>query len=314
MSGQSWQSKIPLRTRIRVGLRDAYVRSLYNPWQVFRRRHGLADRDVFGQIKIQTNSTCTRRCSFCHYGQAEPPRPQAMDEGLFSLVIESLARIGYAGSVGLFEINEPLTDKRIVAFHALTRRRLPKAWLYLASNGDLLREGVLRELFAAGLNILYLNSYDEPALARNLAFLDGLEPALRRRVHHLNRTYQEDWESRGGNIARFHKGAVAAPCDLVYNLCYVKPGGTVHPCINDFYDKAVMGDVHDADLLDIWFGANMKALRAELNRGNRACNALCAQCDYPGFRSLPRVPLEWRLARLLPGRPDHHEPLTRTQE
>lgn len=313
MSGRNWHSSIPLTTRIRVGLRDAYVRSLYNPWQVFRRRHGLADRDVFGQIKIQTNYTCTRRCSFCHYGQADPPAPQLMDEELFQSVIESLARIDYAGCVGIFEINEPLTDKRIVAFHALARRRLPKAWLYLASNGDLLRQDVLRDLFEAGLNILYLNSYDEPALARNLAFLDSLAPDMRQRVHHLNRTYQEDWESRAGNIERFHKDPVAAPCDMVYNLCYVKPGGTVHPCINDFRDKVVVGNVRDADLLDIWFGENMRALRSELNRGNRACNALCAQCDYPGFRSLPRVPLHWRLARLMPG--NHASaPMERTQE
>nr|WP_321513227.1 SPASM domain-containing protein [uncultured Pseudodesulfovibrio sp.] len=295
---EDWKRNLPLKVRMRIALRDGWLRYVTNPIQLYRRRHGLADRDVFGQIKIQTNYTCTRQCRFCHYGQESKPTPQVMPTEVFKSIIDSLARIDYAGSVGIFEINEPFSEKRIVEFHVLARKKLPKCWLYLASNGDLIKKGIVEELFENGLNILYLNSYDEKAVPRNLEFINSLKPEHQAMTHHMNRTYQDDWESRAGNIGQYFKGFTNNPCDIVYNLCYIKPSGTVHPCVNDFHDKVILGNVNDIDLMEIWHGQKMSQLRQHLNEGNRNCNNLCSQCDYPGYRSLPSVPMKWRIKRL----------------
>ena len=293
-----WKRNLPLKVRMKIAFRDNWLRYVTNPVQVFRRRHGLADRDIFKQIKIQTNYTCTRKCHFCHYGQTPKPIPQTMPTEVFKCIVDSLARINYTGSVGIFEINEPFSEKRIVEFHAFARKRLPRCWLYLASNGDLFKKELVEELFENGLNILYLNSYDKEAVARNLEYISSLRPEHQAMTHHMNRTYQDDWESRAGNIAAYYKGFINAPCDIVYNLCYIKPSGSVHPCINDFHDKVIVGNVNDKELMDIWYGPEMRQLRQDLNNGNRKCNSLCSQCDYPGYRSMPKVPMKWRFNNL----------------
>src|SRR3989339_1040105 len=101
-----WKNNIPLRIRTKVFLRDWYIRNIRNPYQSFRRKQGLADKDLFKHIKIQTNYMCTRKCSFCHYGLERSPVKQNINEKLFKRIINELASISYSGILSLYEINE----------------------------------------------------------------------------------------------------------------------------------------------------------------------------------------------------------------
>lgn len=295
----SWRRKINLRTRIRVRARDWTIKSLVNPWEIMRRRLGLADGDLFRHVLIQTNYRCTRKCTFCHYGLSNPPRNQDMEEALFYSIIDQLATAGYTGRIGLFEMNEPLTDKRFPAFLKYARKRLPRAWIFISSNGDLLDRQKAAELFRAGLNFIYLSSYDAAALERNTAWISELESQDHRKVHHIDRTYQIEWSSRGGNVKQFRKAPVSAPCDLVHRVCYIKPSGKIYSCYNDFYNINEMGDCNRQSLLDIWCGDDFRALRKQLDRGNRHANMLCSRCDYIGYGNLPAVPIRWRMKNLV---------------
>jgi len=294
-----WQKNIPLLTRSRVFFRDSLLRYVHNPIQVFRRKNGYADKDIFKSIKIQTNYRCTRKCSYCHYGQANPPINRELDEQLFYRIIDQLRSMRYRGRLGLFEINEPLTDKRLPLFIRHTRSLLADAWIYLTTNGDLLKDGSLETLFKEGVNSIYLNSYDEKAFVRNRRFYNNLPSGSKKLVTHIDRTYQTTWNSRAGNIKEFQGRTCSNPCDLVYDHCYIKPDGKVYSCINDFCGINEMGDLHTDSLLAIWHGDRFTRLRQQLNNGNRAANPLCSQCDYIGYSSLPRTPLQWTLRNLL---------------
>ncbi len=285
-----WKKNIPLNVRLRVFIRDWYTKNVYNPYQIFRRKNGWADRDLFQHIKIQTNYRCTRRCSFCHYGLDTPPKNVEMDDALYYKIIDQLKALSYRGRVSLYETNEPLTDKRLPNYLRYTRENLPKAWLFITTNGDLLKEGDIESLFANGLDYMYLNSYDQRARSRNIDLLSNLGKQIRKKVKHIDRTYQTTWTSRAGNIKQFHKKTLYNSCDMVYLVFYIKPSGKAYSCINDYFDFNEMGDLNKQTILEAWFGDTFKNLRMELNRGNRNCSPLCAQCDYDGYTNLPKVP------------------------
>lgn len=284
---------------LRLLVRDFHIQYVHNPFQLFRRKSGLADADIFKHIKIQTNYCCTRCCSFCHYGLERKPTNIQIEESLFFRIIDQLASLSYSGRIGLFETNEPLTDKRLPQFLAYARERLPHAWLLLTTNGDLLNEEKLHVLFRLGLNRLYLNSYDETALVRNLQLLEKQSHSVKKKIRHINRVDQTQWTSRAGNVSQFKSEAVRAPCDMVYEVMYIKPSGKVFSCISDYYDVNEMGDLNHQTLLEVWHGENFRNLRRQLNSGNREQSPLCVQCDYPGFTNLPDVPWSWRFNSLV---------------
>jgi MoaA/NifB/PqqE/SkfB family radical SAM enzyme len=297
-SQQNWKQNIKLSTRIKVFIRNFFIKNINNPIQKFRRNNGLADQDIFKHVLIQTNYKCTRRCSFCHYGMENPPQNIDMDENLFYAIINQLGNINYSGRIGLFEMNEPLTDTRLNKFLKYTRNKLPMAWIFITSNGDLLNIQKTEQLFKNGLNFIYLDSYDEIALKRNLKLIEEITPKYKKLIHHMNRTYQIAWSSRAGNIKQFKKNIVFAPCDFVYDVLYIKPIGKVYSCYNDFYNINEMGDLNKNSILDVWFGSNFKKLRKELNKCNRNCSELCRQCDYIGYGNLPHIPLSWKFKKL----------------
>jgi Radical SAM superfamily. len=274
-SNGNWKKNLAPPVRTRIWIRDTFSNRLYHPYQRHRYRTGKADKDLFKHILIQTNYLCTRRCSFCHFGLEPPPVNQELDKSLFYEIISQLKAISYNGRVGLFEINEPLTDNRFDTFLRHTRENLPKAWIFISTNGDILQTAHAERLFEMGLNFVYLSSYDEAALKRNTKLLKEIKPKFRNRINHLNRTYQNIWDSRGGNVKQFKSEPVFNCCDMVHRVLYIKPSGKVHACYNDFYDKCVVGNLHEEKLLDIWYGDQFCKLRKNLDAGKRDLSTLC---------------------------------------
>ena len=292
-----WRSNIKLSIRLKTFLRNNFIKFFYNPLQVFRRKYHFADNDLFRHILIQTKYKCTRKCSFCHYGINSPPINVEMDGNLFFSIINQLSELNYGGRLGLFEMNEPLTDPRFKEFLIFTRKTLPKAWIFISSNGDLLNYNVATDLFNHGLNYIFLSSYDRTALEKNLNLINKLSPKNKKNINHINRTYQKSWTSRGGHIKKFKRKTVYKPCDLVFRVLYIKPSGKIYSCYNDFYNQNEMGDLNNQRVKDIWFGNKFKELRKQLIKGNRDYSNLCQQCDYIGFGNLPKIPLKWKIKK-----------------
>lgn len=301
-ASDSWKKNIPLATRMRICIRDWHIKHIHNPYATMRRKKGWADGDLFKHIKIQTNYQCTRRCSYCHYGLEEPPTNIEMNESLYYSIFDQLKAFSYKGIVSLYEINEPLTDKRFYKFMKYARTSLPHAWIFITTNGDLLMKEDAESFFRTGLNFMYLNSYDKVALARNRELIAELGSEYRSVINHIDRTYQTSWTSRAGNVKQFHKGGCIATCDQVYEVMYVKPTGKVYSCINDFFNLNEMGDLNEQTIREIWFGDAFKELRRNLVRRKREFSNLCRQCDYQGYSNLPKVHVSWKIKRYLCGR------------
>ena len=263
-----------------------------NSLQPAKRATGLLDKaegfqQLFSHVKIQTNESCTRKCPFCYYGQKKTSdkRGNKLPDKIVYKLLDELSNLNFKGRVGLYEINEPLTDLRIFKFIEYASRKIPKAWHMLISNGDLLTIQSLEKLFLAGLDRLYISIYDKQSL-KKINQIKVKVPRLFKNVEVMNLINGPFSDNRGGNInypdAPTPHKPIKATCERVHKILYVRPSGNVVSCYSDFYEVNIMGSVYKNSMEEIWFGDKFKKLRTNLDKGNRSFSPLCSKCNYPG--------------------------------
>lgn len=239
--------------------------------------------DLFEHVLIQTNNLCTRKCNYCYYGNRKDEGAlYTLEDSLFYSIIDQLYELNYSGRIGLFDINEPLTDSRIFNFIQYAKEKLPKAWHMLISNGDLLNATNVVKLFESGLDNLFISMYDDYTIAK----IDKLEkdlPQYLNRINKMDFTNFDFVDNRGGNVK--HKGGcetINSPCERVYKVLSIHPSGFIHSCFNDFYGVNEIGNLNEYKLIDLWNNTKFRFLRSNLDKGNRGISKLCANCNYPG--------------------------------
>src|SRR4030043_1636685 len=99
-----------IMNRVKNSITSAIINAYYGKYLEL----GLPPRR-FIQVNIETNSICTRTCHYCLFGIRKVPA-RHMSSQLFFNIIDQLVEMHFIGRVSLFEINEPLTDKRIYDF------------------------------------------------------------------------------------------------------------------------------------------------------------------------------------------------------
>jgi len=213
-----------------------------------------------------------------------------MSEELFKSIIDALAEMQFAGRICPLINNEPLLDDRIVSFIAYARQRCPLSFLELITNGRLLSEELLLELFAAGLDSLLINDYrndrrEHPfrlsAKLPRIAELSGR--MFRRKIDIALRSTSEVLSTRAGNI---QGSGIAVPlnqfCALPFTGVWVQPEGKAILCCQDYNYDEIMGDVRESSLSEIWFSDKYSRIRTELYEGDRS-GKICEKCDYSGI-------------------------------
>ena len=254
-----------------------------------RKRFEVPTNQLFSRISIETRTDCNLKCQFCP--QSINPRPfRVMTDDLFKKIIDDLATLQFTGRIAPLTNNEPLLDDRIVGFIAYARKRCPLSFLDLITNGTLLTEELLQELFAAGLDHLTINDYRKdrrkhpfrpsPRLHR---IVELAKKMFQRKIYLVPRSWFGRLSNRAGNIA---SERVTLPlhqfCALPFTGMWVQPDGKAILCCNDYSYEEDMGDVTSNSLSEIWFGEKYIRIRAHLYQGDRT-GKICQKCDYPGL-------------------------------
>ena len=128
------------------------------------------DYPLFNRISIETISFCNRACVFCPCAWNDRGKTHMSDE-LYLKIVDELGVLGFDGVAQLFLLSEPFIDKTLPAKAKLLRERCPKVSIYISSNGDVLDKivqskgieagmALLEEHYAAGINVININSYD----------------------------------------------------------------------------------------------------------------------------------------------------------
>lgn len=270
---------------------------------------------LFTRVSLETTSQCTRKCSFCPVHLREP-KVQMMTDDLFKKIILQLEDLGpFAGVIQWFYVNEPLYDRQIIKRLQYAREKLPKVSIHLTTNGDLLGKTKylgrtsekstdetditidLRALFAAGVNSLNVNAYDDAAYerfkfleahvdgdhcwkrlspnAQYLSFSDMRNPTG---LHTWNDTVDIDEDHRltqpknPMRCARPHRHLVITWDGQVPICCAVAP-----------HQAKSFGDVNSKHLLDIWNSNEMNEYRWRLQNAIREgeCHGCVERMAYP---------------------------------
>jgi MoaA/NifB/PqqE/SkfB family radical SAM enzyme len=215
-----------------------------------------------------------------------------MPDDTFDKIIDDLAAIKYSNLLGLFNNNEPLLDKRLIGFIQQASARVPKATIYIFSNGELLDQELLSKLFDSGLRYIYLSIHDQnqypKARCLHQHFGDdriyiGLE---------FSENKPASFHNRGGNlttgdvnqISRFDMG-----CELPFGQAVINPDGDMVLCCCDFYYDVPVGNVRDRPLPDIFYHSEkLNEIRTRLRAGTRHGLVLCEKCSHHGRKIYPK--------------------------
>lgn len=253
----------------------ALKRQLRRRGRFFLRRR-LARGD-FISVNLETTAFCNRTCSFCFNHPRFPPRERGlMAAEMFRRIVAELAALQFDGRLSLYFYGEPLLDRRLPEWVRHLRQQLPRAYLHLATNGDLLTEELFLTLVDAGVEMFYITNYD-----------DEDKPHLTRLRHkypfhvELRQMAEARLTDRAGMIFR-HGRELERPCLRPASQLVINWRGEVLLCCHDFYGRFKMGQVGEQSLKEIWQSPEFRRCRELLARGQRSALSLCRHCDDTG--------------------------------
>ena len=166
---------------------------------------------------------------------------------------------------------EPLLRKDLAGLVSLARLRLPRAYLVLYTNGDLLDDARHAALLEAGIDHFLVTRHG----------WDSFPERAFQSVQHPNNFALS---GRGGTVAEA-PAPLDLPCFGPSEMMIVTVTGDVVLCHEDADRRNVMGNLAKQSLADVWLCERFRSLRAHLEGGNRSlAGGICRLCDnrlYP---------------------------------
>ncbi len=238
---------------------------------------------LFTNIEIETVNRCNYDCSFCPAGKSHERRPfRRMDESLFTSIIGQLRELGFDKNLAMYSNNEPLLDPRAVDFCALAKERVPKAFVYMFTNGSLLDRETFEGLMGS-LDKLIIDNYSDDLkpigqVHEVLKLCKGNERWRSKTVVVL-RKKNEFRNNRAGRAPnRRSLVRLSSPCIYPFSQVVVRPDGKLSLCCNDVLGEETLGDLTREGILEAWRGKKYKDARRSMLTGRRTLE-LCARCD-----------------------------------
>lgn len=249
-----------------------------------------AQPSFFRSIELETRTRCNSKCSFCAANVLTDQREDKyMPEELYLKILAELTARDYDGAIKFFVNNEPLLDVRTPTFISLARRQVPRASTEVHTNGLKLNPKSGRELLEAGLQLLVINNYStDGAMHRGVRkFLDEVAPEFPEcEIHFHSRMLEETLQNRAGTAPNLQKVPAPLPlsCRLPFEEMVVTADGRVTICCQDHYFDSAVGNINQQSMAEIWNGEAFRKLRGHLREADRSQHALCAGCDFRGFK------------------------------
>ncbi len=246
-----------------------------------RRETGRAP--LFRHVEMETFNRCNGGCGFCPVNRhLDTRKPTKMPEELFASIIRQLVELDYGGELCLYSNNESLLEDRIEDFTARAREALPRAKIFLSTNGTLLTPDRYRAL-VDNVDLFYVNNY-----CRDFALTPGNEEIVAlartredwwRKTHVVVRYERELMSSRGGQAPNRRGGAaVACGCPHPAEQFIIRPDGKVSLCCNDALGRMTLGDLSTESVAEVWWGEAFEAVRGKILESRDGVE-LCRRCD-----------------------------------
>lgn len=236
---------------------------------------------LFSQVLIETRTDCNKRCSFCP--QSFYKRTvESMKWSVYKKIIDSLAEIGFAGRIALLVSNEPLLEHRLLKMIKYAKKKSPRFFLDITTNGVLLSMEKLDELFSAGLDNININDYRNDRETEPDKISDNLIEIVEKfrsnpKVSYNARSANEVLPNYAGVIPQDYDAQDYGFCNFPFRKLVFSVNGDVLLCCNDFKQETNFGSIISDSILSIWNSPNLNAFRLSLLDDKRI--GLCKNCN-----------------------------------
>jgi len=227
----------------------------------------LSVQQLFNEVQIEINTSCSRRCSCCPnsiFDRSLIQNEKLISVELFHKIIDELAEIGFSGIISPHFFGEPLLDKRLVDLMDYVRKRLPRAEIVVYTNGDYLTFEKYMELVRVGVDVLFVTQHDRTMPAGIKDLYSQFESSGSLPVHLSYQVFDE-------STSLFNTGGlVDVSIRRPLPDCLLRPNfvidyeGNVKLCCMDYLGSITLGNVKDNKLLDIWFSECFRNIRKDL--------------------------------------------------
>lgn len=251
--------------------------------QEFLKTISLERIPLFSSIEIETMNRCNGKCTFCPVNHDIDPRKfSRMSEPLFQKIIDELKTLNYRGRLALYSNNEPFLDVRIEDFARYARSALPRAYIYIYTNGTVLNKTRLERILPS-LDYMIIDNYDDNGIItdsiRQLIESCKSNTEFSKKVKISMRKQNEVLFSRGGNAPN---KKIVQPlqmsCILPFKQIIIRPDGKLSLCSNDALGKYTLGDITTHSLVECWTSMEYMSVRKKIMLGRSECE-LCRACD-----------------------------------
>lgn len=278
-------------------------------------------------IKPSISMLCNRRCGFCAMKTMDLSYLEKSNfSGNMSLKLAEQVSMsigewlpnGIRFECGGF--GEPMINKDIVDIMQIFKEHNPKSQILVYTNQLGITRIKLEELFEAGVNIIFLDSYEKRDVKKARSYKDIFEGIFefheyentkfnpyRKHKKDIKVICHQDYsnattEGYNKRTKKLHNyaGNIAEDAYKIYDIekiinplhkmCVrpfrelaISPDGIVPICCLDFHRELVIGKFPEEDLKDIWYKHTTDAVRLSLlskTRSFRPCN----MCSHVGTR------------------------------
>ena len=266
-------------------------------------------------IQLETVTKCNAKCPF--RPQNEIVRdPARMPTETWQKVVDDTR--GWGITYRPFLTNEPFVDNRMPEIVRYIKDNDPTARVEFNTNGELVTEKLGLALLEAGVDIMRFSidgfsketyepsrigiDYDK-VIERTVRFLeiwdeggyrDKVFTELRmievpENTHEIT-AYKEFWGPKCSEVLITHmyqwpwtgqkrEDVVLKPCLKILDEVFFYTNGNATICCWDVHERAVIGNVNEMSVSEIWEGYAARCMRATLDDGRRDLLNLCSRCN-----------------------------------
>lgn len=234
--------------------------------------------EFFSVVEIEINSECNRRCSYCPNSFLSRKSSKMMTAELFQNLLAQLSDLSFEGILSFHFYNEPLLHPQLVQWVELASKTLPKARIYLYSNGTLLTQEIFEALVKAGMQSITVTRHEGLNSLPVDQWKNNLSAELL--THLILQNHQEVQKTNRGGLLNL--GLMTPPklsCYMPSSMIVVTSEGNVLPCYEDYEEKLSLGNIQTTSLRQIWNSVQAKNLREKLAQGQRGDFEPCKCCN-----------------------------------
>lgn len=287
-----------------------------------------SNQNLFDSIFFELRTKCNSQCTFCAASIQNDIRPDiTMSFELYQKVINELSEINYNKRIAFHVNSEPLLVNNLHDYISYARKKCPKSWIQILTNGRSLNNRKGEEILNAGIDELSINLYGKSLTEKLPVNIKKFEEEVLYKFYDKENVYndlpgkinkkkfpkyikytkakrlvEELLSNRAGsapNKKSNHELPNLGYCSHPFSQFNITVNGDVSQCCADFYFQSKMGNLKNNSILEIWNGKKFKNIRNNLKKNERYSNLLCAGCDHFGMNNLPKNLIKRQMYKLL---------------